>query len=438
MSDRDRLDSWKEIAKHLGRDVRTVIRWEHRGGLPVHRVPGGKLPRVFAYPDELDRWLESRGAPGAKPEAPPEVAPQPSPLDAPEAVPRRWRVDSPFVRTAVFATAALAGAAGLWTFARASEPPSRLAVVGSDLLALDASGRTRWTHHFESAQAWATSARWSYIQDLDADGRVDVLAALEVGRPSASEHGGALVSLEGDGRPRWSVVPDDRLTFRDGEYGPPWAAADLAVYRVGGQARISWSVHHFTWWPGLLITLNAAGQRLGTFVNSGWIRGAVPSPDSRHLLVTGVTNSRHAYFVAVLDAAHPSGHSPEPPGSAMECLSCPPGDPLQYLVLPRTDVSRQEPFPGDGPSVMTFEDGTIQVQAIESTGPVVAAAIYEFGPDLTLRSARLSDSFWEWHRLLERDGKLDHRAEDCPERRGLEVQRWTRAEGWTSQRVAVR
>ena len=30
-----RLDSWKEIARHLGRDVRTVMRWERERGLPV-------------------------------------------------------------------------------------------------------------------------------------------------------------------------------------------------------------------------------------------------------------------------------------------------------------------------------------------------------------------------------------------------------------------
>src|SRR5687768_16300144 len=57
MNDRLRLDSWKDIATYLRRDVRTVIRWEQERGLPVHRVPGGRNSRVFAYPDELDAWL---------------------------------------------------------------------------------------------------------------------------------------------------------------------------------------------------------------------------------------------------------------------------------------------------------------------------------------------------------------------------------------------
>ena len=51
-----RLDSWKEIAEFLGRDVRTAIRWEKERGLPVHRIPGGKRPGVYAVVDELAAW----------------------------------------------------------------------------------------------------------------------------------------------------------------------------------------------------------------------------------------------------------------------------------------------------------------------------------------------------------------------------------------------
>jgi len=52
-----RLDSWKEIASYLSRDVRTVIRWEKDRGLPVHRVPGGGKTAVFAFTETLDTWL---------------------------------------------------------------------------------------------------------------------------------------------------------------------------------------------------------------------------------------------------------------------------------------------------------------------------------------------------------------------------------------------
>jgi dipeptidyl aminopeptidase/acylaminoacyl peptidase len=54
---KERLDSWKEIATYLHRDIRTVIRWERQRGLPVRRVPGAKRQAVFAYRDEIDTWL---------------------------------------------------------------------------------------------------------------------------------------------------------------------------------------------------------------------------------------------------------------------------------------------------------------------------------------------------------------------------------------------
>ena len=63
-----RLESWKEIAAYLGRDVTTVRRWERREGLPVYRILHSKLGSVYAYTAELDAWRNSR-APAA-----PEVA----------------------------------------------------------------------------------------------------------------------------------------------------------------------------------------------------------------------------------------------------------------------------------------------------------------------------------------------------------------------------
>ena len=51
-----RLDSWKEIAAHLGRSVRTVQRWEKHEGLPVHRLEHAKQGSVYAYIEEVDAW----------------------------------------------------------------------------------------------------------------------------------------------------------------------------------------------------------------------------------------------------------------------------------------------------------------------------------------------------------------------------------------------
>ncbi|MEY2411604.1 MAG: hypothetical protein QOD84_210 [Acidobacteriaceae bacterium] len=56
----DRLDSWKEIAAYLNRDVTTVQRWEKREGMPVRRHQHDRMGSVYASRTELDAWVRSR------------------------------------------------------------------------------------------------------------------------------------------------------------------------------------------------------------------------------------------------------------------------------------------------------------------------------------------------------------------------------------------
>src|ERR1700758_898790 len=56
----DRLDSWKEIAAYLDRDVTTVQRWEKREGMPVLRDGPDKMGSVYASRVELDAWARGR------------------------------------------------------------------------------------------------------------------------------------------------------------------------------------------------------------------------------------------------------------------------------------------------------------------------------------------------------------------------------------------
>ncbi len=53
-----KLESWKEIAAYLNRDVRTARRWEKERGLPVRRPPGAR-PVVYALVAEIDEWLNN-------------------------------------------------------------------------------------------------------------------------------------------------------------------------------------------------------------------------------------------------------------------------------------------------------------------------------------------------------------------------------------------
>jgi Tol biopolymer transport system component len=69
----DRLDSWKEIARYLRRDVTTVQRWERREGMPVHRHLHDKQGSIYAFRSDLDTW--ARGRLGRPPVEDPAVEP---------------------------------------------------------------------------------------------------------------------------------------------------------------------------------------------------------------------------------------------------------------------------------------------------------------------------------------------------------------------------
>ena len=105
----ERLDSWKEIAAYLNRDVTTVQRWEKREGMPVHRHIHDRKGSVYASRAELDQWMLSRKSPLPEESNGGSV----SSIAAPEAIsPRQipWR----FLLPALALVAVLAISALLW------------------------------------------------------------------------------------------------------------------------------------------------------------------------------------------------------------------------------------------------------------------------------------------------------------------------------------
>lgn len=54
------LTSWKDIARYMGKGVRTVQRWEQDFGLPVRRPDGSSKKAILARPRDLDLWVAMR------------------------------------------------------------------------------------------------------------------------------------------------------------------------------------------------------------------------------------------------------------------------------------------------------------------------------------------------------------------------------------------
>src|SRR3954451_13526473 len=106
----DRLDSWKEIAAYLNRDVTTVQRWEKREAMPVHRHLHDSLGSVYASRAELDAWARTRSLRVTREAEPSSRSTNPPPSAPRESSRSVWRVVLPLVATAVV----LAIAAIVW------------------------------------------------------------------------------------------------------------------------------------------------------------------------------------------------------------------------------------------------------------------------------------------------------------------------------------
>ena len=88
----ERLDSWKDIATYLRRDVSTVQRWEKREAMPVHRHLHEKLGSVYAFRSELESWSRGRGIDVAQHEADGSVTHELPPPHLAAAVTSSWRL----------------------------------------------------------------------------------------------------------------------------------------------------------------------------------------------------------------------------------------------------------------------------------------------------------------------------------------------------------
>ena len=187
-----RLNSWKEIAAFVGRDERTVKRWEQTRGLPVRRLPGPGHVYVFAYADEINAWLNGRDtAPKVIPKGA-ETSPETLPAKRTNVRPRLGVIIAGLAIAAAFVLAIRAdgligGSAGSTAFGN-SDIPSPIAIQ------LYRAGLHEWQSRTPSSLASAIAA---FNQAVKIDPRY---AAAYAGLADA-------YNLEGE----FTSIPPDRL-----------------------------------------------------------------------------------------------------------------------------------------------------------------------------------------------------------------------------------
>ncbi len=428
---RNRLDSWKAIAAYLDRDERTVQRWERELGLPIRRVPGGRGRSVFAFPSEIDVWLQTRQ--GLEIDAPAPVA------DTPPR-PRLSRMWPAGV------AALLAVAATLVWWLRPSTMAAnelRLESTTDGVTAFDAKGARRWEYTFPPAYSTLLAEDTTDPSKIAAGGRpaVYVATAFRIRRADSTQENGALTELDLNGRPQRSFSFTDSVTFDGTSYGPPWVITDFAIQETGGRRRIAIAAHHAVWSASLVTVLDEQLQRHGTFVHAGWIE-QVQWQASNRLVIGGYSNAHDGGMVALLDPTAPDGidgQGPEPAASPYFCQTCPTRAPVRMAVMPRTELNRVTASRFNRARIQVTPQG-IMARTIEVPQPVAGLdaieALYEFTPSLDLVRAAFGDHYHDFAHGLELQGRMRLAHAPVPTAdRPQEIQVWAPSTGWQTLKI---
>jgi hypothetical protein len=191
-------------------------------------------------------------------------------------------------------------------------------------------------------------------------------------------------------------------------------------------------VNHHTWWPSALVRLDSSGQPQIRFVHPGHIYFIAHHQLERgsFAIGTGINNEHSGAMLFILKESDPPAVGPHDPGSKYACERCPTGTPLRYFVFPKSELGRLlHGSYNHGYNIVISAGGDLEVSVLEVTDPHLRA-IYRIDSNFELESVAMPDLYWETHRRLEREGRIQHSADECPERQAKEVLDWSPGAGW--------
>jgi hypothetical protein len=427
-----RLTTWKQIALHFDRSVRTVQRWESHQGLPVHRLPTARGESVYATVAELDRWASSAAGvattlgsdeQSAVPQndveqegsaataAPAEVAAGAlRSRPAPTSPPHRPRAR----HAALVLLALVAVAVGWWYFMSSRAQPSSFRVDQDTLIVLDGRGSTLWTRELPfRMQPQSEYERLdrefhrpaSIFGDLDGDGRREVVFAAR-----SADLSGLVRCYEMDGTVRWDRKPEHTAHFGQGQMGPPWIPMFVSeTGEQGGRPEIWVTWAHHPEFASFVERLDIkTGRPLETYWSPGHITAiAAERIGWKDLLAVGASNNEfHGGSVAVFERSESGGTAPAA-DDGFRCSNCPVGKPVAFFVFPKLSQAAQ--LSGWDAELVIYPlhfDAAGQVFATVRQIQPVGEVLYRIDAALKVVRADLLPSFETACKGLHRSGKV--------------------------------
>jgi len=448
MKNDDILRSWKEISAYLECDRRTCLRWEKSLGLPIHRMEGSEKGGVFAYREELDKWLVERS--GHPEPAKPETEIVEAGRKWVRLETRRWSrkrltVFHLIVFALIFAAFTLLNRRG------APRVPVNFRIEGSELVVLGGRGRELFRYETGAKNLLKDESYRKYFQnktlirdniwqlpwiafsDIDLDGRRETIFCLQT---EDETNEGEILCLDTHGGKRWGFKAGRELKFDDQVYSSDYRISGFALNDVNGDGspEILLTAMHKPDWPCQFVILSPDGHTLGEFWNSGYFGDfavADLNADNRNeIIICGVNNEYGQGVIAVFDAANVQGASPQM-DRKYRCEMLKPGSEKFYLRLPRSDA--------DAALHPVESVNTIFInQARELSFRASLSGLYfEFDFALDLRRVRNSHQFTLLHKAAVEAGRVTSVLnDDYLKALGAKVLYWDgEAKAWTARKA---
>ncbi len=331
------LKGWKEIAAYLGREIRSVQRWEKTRGLPVHRTSRDRRagrPAVQALPSELDDWLRGSVSPpdaGAKEDA--ALPPVATNIIGEAGTPpgqRRLRgsrlPSRPAQGWALAGLLLLTGiiVVGATFLSRERGRPETVALEHRNtLVARGADGKMLWQRDFnpKTATSFVDEAIPPLLVDLDHNSRDEVVFSYMTEGDEAEDKD-LVLCLDEKGSEVWTYQPGGAMVL-----GGVTVPDCYHIRRTSAAGRLAGGGHFVAVIANNRVLgasqasiLDPAGRRIGEYWHAGWIFD-YEILDCNHdgvdeIALVGVDEPAGKAFLALIAADTPKSISPVPDGYA--------------------------------------------------------------------------------------------------------------------------
>ena len=444
----DTIQGWKDIASYFGRSIRSVQRWEREFGLPVHRIRAVDGQTVYAIRVELEEWRKSRDLAKLEPEdeesqanghaddsLPGTSLEHSSTANGQPPTRSTWRKAAAALIAVLLI--GLGMTIGVFVFAKRAGPVAVVYAAGNSVVAYDSLGRLVWAYNFGRPVSYTNADAGSFdlrfVEGKGPKGQIETILAVRFAANGLrSTESDALVAFDQRGTLVWKVQPDHRLQCGAETFGGPWRIYAVAASSGPGPKRVWVAFNDPTWWPGLLMEVDAEGHSNLRMISTGWIRGIAEwrTSSGTVLAISGVNNERDLPSLSLIDVDAPPTMSPRQE-KRFTCDAAPASTPRRVYLFPPLDT---------GPSSHAFATGLtvvsngLKVQVNNSEGTAIAI----IGDDLSVQSLTFPDDYWAVHREKESRGELHHTAESCPERtRPQSIEQWAPHTGWLHSTIAA-